>query len=155
MKKQAPFYILILVAWLLYSSCSSIKEPELKGIENVRVERISLTESALNLELHYFNPNKSRFKLKRAEGTAWLDSNRLGDFVLDTLIHIPANSDFRLPLKLKMDMRHFVSNMAKFVSGKQVFIKVDGKARVSKGIISGNYPIKYEGKESLGELLKK
>ncbi|NOT52928.1 MAG: LEA type 2 family protein [Chitinophagaceae bacterium] len=154
MKNRFLYLFLCLALWLSYSSCTSVKEPELIGIENVTIERLGVKESALNVELHYHNPNSFRVKLKRAEGTAWLDDNPLGDFVLDTLLHIRANSDFRLPLKLKMDMRHFVSNMAKFVSGKQVAIKVEGTARVSKGILTGNYPIKYEGKEKLGELLK-
>ncbi len=113
MKKRILSYTLVFASWIFYSSCDSVKEPELVAIENVRVERLGLKESALNIELHYFNPNKYRLKLKRAEGTAWIDGNPLGYFVLDTLIRIPAYSDFRLPLKLKMDMKYFVENMAK------------------------------------------
>ena len=131
-----------------------MKEPELMDIENVRVSRLGLKESSLTLTLHYFNHNKKRMKLKKAEGDAWLDGNPLGHFTIDTLIHIPALSDFRLPVKMSMDMSHFVENMSVAFSGKEVTLKVDGVARAGKGIISINYPIHYEGKQKLGELLK-
>lgn len=123
-------------------------------IENVRVSRLGLIESSLTLSLHYFNPNNKRLKLKKAEGDAWLDGNPLGHFTIDTLIHIPARSDFRLPVKLSMDMSHFVENMSIAFLGKEVTLKVDGMARAGKGIIFINYPLHYEGKQKLGELLK-
>ena len=124
------------------------------GIENVRVGRLGLVESSVTLTLHYYNPNNKRLKLKKAEGDAWLDGNPLGHFTIDTLIHIPALSDFRLPVKMIMDMSHFVENMSVAFSGKEVILKVDGMARIGKGIIFINYPVYYEGKQKLAELLK-
>ncbi len=123
-------------------------------IENVRFDRLGLNQSSLTLTLHYFNPNKNRLKLKRAEGDAWLDGNPLGHFSMDTLIHIPARSDFSLPVKMSMDMNHFVENMSIAFSGKEVILKIDGMARAGKGIIFINYPIQYEGKQKLGDLMK-
>jgi LEA14-like dessication related protein len=142
-----------LILGLFLSSCKSLKEPELMGIENVQVGRLGIKESSLTLTLHYFNPNNG-LKLKKAEGDAWLDGNPLGHFTIDTVIHIPARADFRLPVKMSMDMSHFVENMSIAFSGKEVILKVDGVARAGNGIISINYPIHYEGKQKLGELLK-
>ena len=102
----------------------------------------------------FFNPNKYRLKLKKASGDAWLDGNLLGHFTIDTLIRIPALGNFRLPVKLKMDMGHFVENIAAAFMDKQVILKVDGMARAGKGLIYVNYPVRYEGKQKLRELLK-
>ena len=124
------------------------------GIENVRTGRVGLIESSLTLNLHYFNPNNKRLKFKKGEGDAWLDGNPLGHFSIDTLIHIPSRSDFRLPVKLIMDMRYFVENMSAAFSGKEVTLKVDGMARAGKGIIFINYPLHYEGKQKLSDLMK-
>lgn len=135
-------------------SCKSVKEPVLKGIEKVRVKRVGLKESNLDFEILFFNPNNYRLKLKKASGEAWLDGNSLGRFTIDTLVHIPANGDFRLPVQLKIDMRHFVENMAAALMDKIVLLKLDGVAKAGKGIIFINYPIHYEGKQKLGELLK-
>ncbi len=154
MKTRFSSLYTFLVMGIFLSSCGSLKEPELIGIENVRVNRLGLAESSLTLTLHYFNPNNKRLKLKKAEGDAWLDGNPLGHFTIDTLIHIPARSDFRLPVKLSMDMRYFVENMSVAFLGKEVTLKVDGVARVGKGIFFINYPIEYEGKENLDGILK-
>ena len=99
-------------------------------------------------------PNNTRLKLKSAEGEAWLDYNFLGHFTVDTLIKIPANDLFRLPVKLKIDMSKIVQSSVLAFLNPEVLIKVIGKARVGKGFVYINYPIKYEGKQNLRQLLK-
>ena len=105
-------------------------------------------------DCHYFNPNRSRLKLKSAQGDAWIENNYLGHFTIDSLIHIPANGDFRLPVKLQVDMNKFFKNYLLTFLAKEVTIKVAGRARVGKGFIFINYPIRYEGKQNLEELFK-
>lgn len=138
----------------LLLSCGQVKEPDFKGIGNVRISKFGLKESALTLDLHYFNPNNMRIKLKSAEGDAWIENNFLGHFTLDTLIHIPANGDFSLPVKLQVDMSKIFKNSVIALLAKETVIKVEGKARVGKGLIYINYPIRYEGKQQLSEMLK-
>ena len=148
-----PRLIYILLV-LLLSSCGQIKNPEFKSIENVQVSKMGLRESILTLNLHYFNPNKTSLKLKSAEGDAWIENNFLGHFTMDTLIHIPGNGDFRLPVKLQVDMSKILTTSLLTLLAKETMIKVDGKARVGKGFIYINYPIHYEGKQKLGEMLR-
>jgi LEA14-like dessication related protein len=135
-------------------SCGSFREPDFLRIENLRVSRVGLKESNFMLDLYYFNPNKSSLKLKKAEGDAWLDENYLGHYILDTVIYIPANSEFRLPVTLKMDMTHILQNSAALLLGWEVMIKIDGKARLGKGLIFINYPIRWEGKQNLRDLMR-
>ena len=151
--RSLPFFAFLFFGFFLLS-CGSVKEPELKGIENVRVDRFGLKESNLFLDLRYSNPNNYRLKLKRAEGNAWLDGNPLGHFTVDTLIHIAGHSDFRLPVKMKMDMSHLLQNVSAVLLGKEVTLKIDGMARIGKGFVFINYHIHYEGKQNLGDLLK-
>lgn len=149
------FYFLIYslpVACLF--SCYSLKAPNFKRIDNVRVSKLGLKESTLILDLHYFNPNKSRLKLKEASGDAWLDGTFLGHFSMDTLIHIPANDSFHLPVKLKVDMGRVFKNPLAVLLSNEAVIKVKGKAKIGKSIVYIRYPITYEGKHNLAELLK-
>lgn len=152
--KNSFCIILLAAAAASLASCNGFKDPEMKGIENVKISKVGLKESTVFLHIHYFNPNNFRLKLKRAEGDAWVDGNPLGHFSMDTLIHIKPRSDFRLPLKLVMDMKHFTQNMSSAFLGKQVLLKVTGTARAGKGVFYIDYPISYEGKESLDGLLK-
>lgn len=154
MNKKISGLLFALIAISLLPSCKSVKEPELKGIEKVRVNRFGLKESNLDFEIHLFNPNNFRLKMKKATAEVWLDGNPLGNFTIDTLIHIPAKGDFRLSVQMKMDMRYFVANMAAAFMDKLVTLKVNGMAKAGKGIVFINYPLRFEGKQNLGELLK-
>ena len=154
MKKSLPaLFMAVLVSYLLFS-CGSVKEPELKEISAMRVSQLGLKESTLSFDLEYFNPNNFQVKLKEAEGDVWLDEKLLGHFTIDTLIHIPARADFRLPVKLKADMNQLLKNSLAALLNKEVLIKIQGSANIGKGLIFIRYPIWYEGKENLGELLK-
>ncbi len=139
----------------LMLSCRSIKSPGFVGIENPRLQSFDLNESTLAMDLRYFNPNKSRLKLKEAGGDAYLDGVMLGHFNMDTLINIPANEEFILPVKLKVDMKNVLKNSITTFLKNEVMIKLDGKAKVGKGSIFIRYPIHYEGKQNINELMKK
>lgn len=137
-----------------FISCKALKEPDFRGIENVKVSRFGLQESTLNLDLHYFNPNKSALTLKKAEGDAWLDGSLLGHFTVDTLIKIPANAGFRMPVTLQMNMKKFLQNSTALLLKNEVTLKVEGKAKVGKAGVFINYPIRYEGKQRTDSLMK-
>lgn len=154
MKGPIPSYCFYLFLSLFWVSCGSVKEPDFKSIQNVRISKFGMNESSLTIDLYYFNPNRSRLKLKSADGDAWIENNYLGHFTIDSLIHIPANGDFILPVKLQIDMRKLFKNSLLTFLAKEVVIKMEGTARVGKGFIFINYPIRYEGKQNLEELLK-
>lgn len=138
----------------LVISCSNMKEPEFRSIENGKLTMMGLSDAVLAADIHYFNPNNTRLKLKRAEGDAYLEGNLLGHFVVDSLIHIPAGSAFYIPVKLKVEMKHLAKNSLAVYLNKEVSVKLEGKARIGKSIFFINYPIFYEGKQNLAELLK-
>ena len=154
MTKTPVLFLLIFIIVGVLSSCGSIKDPEFQSLENIKLGKLGLSESTLNLDIVYSNPNNTRLKLKSAEGEAWLDYNFLGHFTVDTLIKIPAKDLFRLPVKLKIDMSKIVQSSVLAFLNPEVLIKVIGKARVGKGFVYINYPIKYEGKQNLRQLLK-
>jgi len=154
MKYRSFISLACLLSAFYLCSCGTIQEPDLRGIENLRISRLGAKESNLTLDLHYFNPNKTRLKLKKAEGDAWMDDNFLGHFIVDTLVFIPANNDFRLPVKLNVDMSHLLKNSLTAFLNKEVLIRIEGNARLGKSFLFINYPIHYEGQQDLGELLK-
>lgn len=154
MKARLLPYFLYLIPVTFLLSCGSIKEPDFNRIENIRISKFGMNESSLTLDLYYFNPNRFQLKLKSAEGDTWIDNNLLGHFTIDTLIHIPANGDFILPVKLQVDMSKFFKNSLLALLAKEITVKIEGIARLGKGFIFINYPIRYEGKQNLKELLK-
>lgn len=152
-KQILPCLLLTGILWST-SSCMDVKEPDLQGIEDLRVSKLGLSESTLFLNLQYLNPNPYGIKLKSAEGDAWIENNYLGHFTVDTLVQAPARGTFSLPVKLQVDMSKLLKNSLVSLLNPEVNIKVDGKARVGKGFIYINYPVRYEGKQRLDKLLK-
>jgi len=138
----------------LLLSCSSFREPDFKGIDNVKTKAISLSRTSLGIDLHYFNPNNTQIKLKNAEGDAWIDGTPLGRFFMDTLILIPANADFRLPVRLDLEMKSVLKNSFAVFLKNEVLLKIEGQARIGKAGLYINYPVRYEGKQNISGLLK-
>lgn len=138
----------------LLLSCSSFREPDFRGIDNVKTTAISLSRTSLAIDLHYFNPNNTQIKLKNAEGDAWIDGTPLGRFFMDTLILIPANADFRLPVRLDLEMKSVLKNSFAVFLKNEVLLKIEGQARIGKAGFYINYPVRYEGKQNISGLLK-
>lgn len=154
MKNGSLPTLLALAVSFLMSSCKSVKEPELKGIGNIKILKLNPGSSELALDLYYYNPNNYRLKLKKAEGDARINGQQVGHFIVDSLVHIDALSDFQLPAKMKMDIGQITQNVMAILLNNEVTLSVDGVARVGKGPVFINYPIHYEGKQNLKELLK-
>ena len=145
---------LLVVVLQLLASCHSLKEPEFREVENIRLVSLDKSGSVLAMEIRYFNPNPTRVKLKEAKGSVWLDGNFLGNFTIDTLVSIPANGEFLLPVTLEVEMKKLLQNSLTALLKKEVLLKIEGNARLGKGIIYINYPIRYEGMQNLEKLLK-
>lgn len=144
-----PFLVLLLVG---FGSCRSFKEPELRAIENVKAPSLGFKNAVVTLDLHFYNPNKSKVRFKHASGEAWVDGQKLGNFSVDSSMTIPSRADFWLPVKLEMEMKDALRHASLLLSKEPIYLKIDGKARLGKAGIFFNYPIKYEGKQDISKL---
>jgi hypothetical protein len=143
---------LLLLTYVL-AGCG-IREPELRGMKNLRVENPGLKETSVKLDLHYFNPNKSRLQFRSAMGMAWIEDSQIGPFTIDTSMTIGSRSEFYLPVRLKMDIQAFLANSKALLFKKEVLVRVEGRARIGKNGLFINYPFTYEAKHDLIKLLK-
>ena len=150
-----PFYFAIAgLILLFFSSCNKLKEPVFNGIQNMRVNKLKAGKSLMTLDLAYFNPNNIKARLKEADGEAWMDSTYLGHFYVDSALTIPANSDFIIPVKLDVEMKHILKHSLAAFLNEQVLITIKGKAKVGKSGLYKNIQLHYEGRQNLQELFK-
>lgn len=150
--KNFPYLFLLV---LVIASCSSMKEPIFRGIENVKVNGMGMTESAVTLDIRYMNPNGFRGKLKNAEGEAWVDSLYLGRFIVDTTVSIPANSEFLVPVKLALDMKRLMKHSLALLLQEEVLLRISGEARAGKNGFYRKFPLNYQGKQNVKELFNR
>ncbi len=144
--------VFVCLVALLLGSCSRMKDPVFKGIENVKMNGLGFQASTVTLDIRYLNPNKFKGRLSQAEGDAWIDSTYLGHFIVDTLVDIPANSEFLVPVKLKVDMKQMLQHSLTSFREEQVTLRITGKARAGKSGFYKNFSLNYIGKQNVKEL---
>lgn len=81
----------------------------------------------------------------------FVNSNFFGKTTLDSTLQIPQKDTFLLPVVLKVDMNNTVMGLIQTLSAgtDSVLIKLDGHAKIGRGGIFINYPIRYEGMQKI------
>jgi LEA14-like dessication related protein len=136
-------------------SCGKMKDPVFKGIENVKMDGLGMQSSFVTLDIRYLNPNGFKGRLKKAEGDAWIDSIYLGHFTVDTLVFIPPNSEFLVPVKLMVDMKQMLKHSMTAFLKEDVLLTITGTARAGKSGVYKNFPLNYAGRQNLNELFNR
>jgi LEA14-like dessication related protein len=148
--------LLVPICLLLYlCSCKKLKEPVFNGVQNVQLNKPVGGKAILVLDMSYYNPNDKNGVIKEADGDAWLDSTFLGHFRLDSVVQVPAKSNFIIPLKLEVEMKNILKHsMAAFLK-PEMQVSIKGTAKVGNGTFYKKVPLVYEGKQNMEELFKK
>ena len=129
-------------------SCSSPKALEYKTYHNFNIEKVGFNNSAISLDLEYYNPNNYGMQLKSTDLDIFINGNLLGHSSLDTLIQIPRRDTFNIPVKFDVDMQNVFKNAWNTLIGKEVLVKLTGKVRVGKANVFMSIPVEYESKQS-------
>lgn len=147
-------YIFIISICTLLPSCMRYEDISFKGIENLKMGKIGMNETTMEMDLIFNNPNGMGATLNNAQGKAWIQDIHVGDFLLNQDVKIPAKSNFSVPVRMSVNVKDLIKNSLTLMLKDSVNIKVDGDAKLSKGSIMKSFPLKYNGKKSTDELLK-
>lgn len=140
---------LLLSILILMASCSQPKIPEYQAFENFQISKINLGESVVSADLKYYNPNPYPLQLKHADLAIRLDDKPVGTTVLDTLIIIPKQDTFYLPVKMKVNMKQLLSNALSMLLSDGIEVKVDGTVKMGRSGIFFNMPVHYTGRQEI------
>ena len=146
MKQIYLFYCTLFVVLL---SCSTPKGFEYKGLNNVKVNNVGFEYLDLSLNLVYYNPNNFKVDLKKVDCDVYIDNRYLGNYALDTLMHIPKKQNFELPSRMRVSMGGVFKNAFSLFMNKEVLIKVKGKTKIGKGSIFIDVPFSYETRQTI------
>ncbi len=145
MKKNLWLFSLVIMALF---SCSSPKALEYKTYHNFNIEKLGFNNSAISLDLEYYNPNNFGMQLKSTDLDIFINGNLLGHSSLDTLISIPRRDTFSIPVKFNVDMQNIFKNAWNTLVGKEVLVRLSGKVKVGKANVFMSFPIQYESKQT-------
>jgi len=141
--------VLIRAALLLtIASCSAPKALEYKTYHNFSIQKLGFNSSAITLDLEYYNPNNFGMQLRNSDLDIFIDGNLLGHSSFDTIITIPRNNTFILPVKFDVDMQNIFKNAWNTLTGKEVVVRLTGKLKIGKANVFMSLPVNYETKET-------
>jgi len=143
------FSVLCIISICTLLSCAKPKDLEYVDFRNLKVVKWGFKESTVGMDIEFYNPNKSRLQLKKADVDVYINNTYLGKSTLDTLIRIPARDTFLLPVTMRVQTGGALTNILRIVSDSSVLIRMEGHASFGKGGVFLNYPIKYEGQQKI------
>lgn len=149
MHKQKINAIAVILLLVAAASCKKPAGFEYRGINNVKLENVSMERSTVMLNMVYYNPNSFGVNLKHVDCDVYVDSNYIGKYVLDTLMHIDRKAEFTIPTRMDVDMRNLMKGGMAALFGNKVQISVKGTSRVGKGGLFVNVPFDFSGKYAI------
>ncbi len=151
-----PFILTLCASAVLFLfSCKAYKdvqEPEFRDVQNVRLVDVGLLQTKAGADLLYYNPNNFGVTLSAARGDVYLDNKYIGRFELADKVSVKKRGEFIIPAILKLDNISTIKNQNDIYKRKEVLVRIEGTARLTKSGFSKEIPIKYEKMESVDKL---
>jgi LEA14-like dessication related protein len=134
--------------------CGQPKDMQYLAFENLQLKKAGMSESIVTADVKYFNPNHFKLQLKEADFDVFVNDKYVGHSRLDTLIHIPANDSFYIPVTVKLNLGDLFKNALQVFLQPEVKLKIEGRAKVGQAPFYKSFPISYEGTERVDQLFK-
>ncbi len=135
-----------------FSSCNPITEPTIERIEKVEIEELNtkVVKGTADMVLH--NPNSFALDLASADMVAIVDDVELATIKQTYKTQMPAQSDFRMPIRLEMDLQKLYEKdpLGALGKGMQIYSKREltihfkGTIKVGKGGAMISVPVDQE-----------
>jgi LEA14-like dessication related protein len=144
----------LVVAMIFLASCktSDLKEPEYRDIQNARLIEAGLLQSTAGVDFVYYNPNNYSITLTQARGEVYVDNKYIGRLELAEKVSVKKNSEFILPALIKLDNVSVIKNQNDIYNRKEILLRIEGMATLTKSGFSKELPFKYEKTESVDKL---
>jgi LEA14-like dessication related protein len=134
---------------LAFCTLPFIKEPEFIDARHFGLRSLGVKTSTVYADLYYYNPNNIGLQMKKAELDVYIDDRFLGHSLLDTLITIPKKDTFSFPVMLEVEMKNIFPNAFAMLMKDEIELRIEGTAKVGKGGLFLNIPVKYRGKQRI------
>jgi LEA14-like dessication related protein len=142
-KSSLPTLFLIVLFFTFLSSCQKPKDLVFKEFKNLKVDQLSFSGAALNVDLVYFNPNNFGLQLSRTDLDIFVDSTFLGHSSQNIQVKVPKRDNFTIPLKVDLDVKNLLKNGVTSLFNKDVKVRVLGSVKLGKAGVYKTFPVDY------------
>lgn len=130
-------YILsVLTLLICLSGCQQPDEPSVRSVTNVDIKTVNKDLINLTADMVIHNPNAFALQLSQADLKAYVDDVEIATIIQQYDTEMPAQSDFNMPIDVKMDLKKLYGDEPIAAIGKALQVMADRKLDVRfKGII--------------------
>lgn len=139
-------FFLILSLVMCFGAC---KRPEedivFKYVQGVVVDATD-KDPRLKANAVFFNPNDMKGKLKKIELDIYIEGKKAGKVDQKLALLIPANSEFTVPLEVKLDLKEMglMNTLFSILGAKKMDVRYVGSIRLNYRGIPINVPVDYK-----------
>ncbi len=137
----------------LLSACTVFKQPEFRMPANLDVEVLKWDggKPTIRTKAICYNQNKIGFTFEGGETAIYLDTLKLGVAKIDTTFFVPAQSEFKVPAYLQLDLPYLSAHGLRLDS---TLVSITGEFKGSALGIKKTMKINYKGKHDINLIMK-
>ena len=150
MKKLFQISMLFSLFILLQSGgCNDVKELEYKGIKNTEIQTLGFNNSAIRMNLEYYNPNKFGIDVKETNLSIYLNDKFIGLADQPEKTQVPKLSNFIFPVVAHFDPLKILGTAFTSLFSKTNKVTIQGTAKLGKSGLYIKVPINISENVSL------
>lgn len=136
------------------SSCASFKEPEFRGSEGIKLEKMEGKKIAFTAGIKVFNPNWFGIKIKPSNLDVFLEDQYMGKVYLEKKVKMKAKRESSLSMQLRAELEDgAMITLLKYSNKENVSVHLKGKVKGGIWFFSKKFEID-ETKKISGKDLK-
>lgn len=123
-------FLFILTAVVLLTGCATFQEPEFRGLEGVKMEKMDGQEISLSAGVKVYNPNWYALKIKPSTVEVYLEDQLMGTVKLNKKVKLKAKQESSLSLSLLATLEDGAMFTAlRYAKKDQVKVRIKGKVK--------------------------
>jgi LEA14-like dessication related protein len=137
---------LVACTCLLLTSCLPKDSIKLKDVQNLMVVPGTGTDPVLKGDALFFNPNKTRMKLKSIQVDVFIDEKKTATVDQDLNIVVKGESEFSVPLTVRLQLKDLglVNALVSLLGGKTYQVHYVGTLKVNVNGLPFKIPIDHK-----------
>ncbi|MEN9440603.1 MAG: hypothetical protein RLZ33_679 [Bacteroidota bacterium] len=123
-------FLFILTAVVLLTGCATFQEPEFRGSEGVKMEKMDGQEISLSAGVKVYNPNWYALKIKPSTVEVYLEDQLMGTIKLTKKVKMKGKQETSLSLPLLSTLEDGAMFTAlRYATKDQVKVRIKGKVK--------------------------
>jgi len=123
-------FLFILTAFVLLTGCATFQEPEFRGSEGVKMDKMDGKEITLSANVKVYNPNWYALKIKPSTVDVYLEDKLMGTIELTKTVKMKGKQETSLSLPLLATLEDGAMFTAlRYATKDQVKVRIKGKVK--------------------------